>query len=118
MKICSVSLCYLNIDKFTSTKYSDDRLELQLLRTLLLLLFSINNNGNNNYNNRGISKGTQFHVLRMIKRKSCGILWHLEKCPRNRANKPDMKVLDKGMAHSGRNHLPALDNINTSKDND
>lgn len=114
-------LSFLNIDKFTSTKYSDDRLELQLLRTLLLLLFSINNNGNNNYNkynNSGISKATQFHVLRMIKRKSCGILWHLEKCPRNGANKPDMRVSDKGMAHNGRNHLPALDNINTSKDND
>ena len=42
------------------------------------------------------------------------IPWHLEKCPRNGANKPDMSVLDKVkkecMVHNRRNCLHAGDN--------
>ena len=37
----------------------------------------------------------QFNVWRMIKQKYDGIFHHLEKYPRNGANKPDMNVLDK-----------------------
>ena len=46
--------------------------------------------------NRGTSKATGLHVWRK-KRKSCAwdIPLHLEKCPRNGANKPDMSDLDK-----------------------
>ena len=47
------------------------------------------------------------------------ILWHLEKCPRNGANKPDnierVRQSEKGMVHNRRNCLHAGDN--TSKNN-
>ena len=46
--------------------------------------------------NRGMSKATRFQGLENDKAKILwDIPWHLGKCPRNGAKKPDMSVMDK-----------------------